>query len=126
MKTDEKICELRKMMDRYGLDAYIVPSSDPHLSEYLPEEWKERAWISGFTGSAGTFAATKYHSGLWADGRYFIQAEKQLEGSEIKLFKIGNPGVPTCEQWLADSLKQGERVGFSGNLISVSAFKEME
>lgn len=126
MKTDEKICELRKMMDRYGLDAYIVPSSDPHLSEYLPEDWKERAWISGFTGSAGTFAATKYHSGLWADGRYFIQAEKQLEGSQIKLFKIGNPGVPTCEQWLADSLKQGETVGFSGNLISVSAFKQME
>src|SRR5690554_5325702 len=95
MNINKKIQLLRERMEKYGLDAYIIPSSDPHLSEYVAEHWKARAWISGFNGSAGMFVATKKESGLWTDGRYFIQAENQLEGSEIKLFRMGIQGVPT-------------------------------
>jgi len=113
-------------MKKYGLDAYIVPSSDPHLSEYVADHWKARAWISGFTGSAGTFAATMEESGLWTDGRYFIQAERQLAGSEIELFKMGNQGVPSYTEWIAHKLKSGECVGFDGKTLSVHSFREME
>ncbi|WP_313562506.1 aminopeptidase P family N-terminal domain-containing protein, partial [Ruminiclostridium cellobioparum] len=69
MNVNEKLFELRKHMDRYGLDAYIIPSPDPHMSEYVADHWKARSWISGFTGSAGTFVATRNESGLWTDGR---------------------------------------------------------
>ncbi|MDF2985915.1 MAG: peptidase [Eubacterium sp.] len=126
MNVNEKILELRKLLDHYGLDAYIVPSPDPHMSEYVAEHWKARSWISGFTGSAGTFVVTKKESGLWTDGRYFIQAENQLEGTEIKLFKMGNTGVPTYTEWIESVLKQGECVGFSGKMISQFTYKEME
>lgn len=126
MNVNEKILELRKLMDRYGLDAYIIPSPDPHMSEYVADHWKARSWISGFTGSAGTFVATKSESGLWTDGRYFIQAENQLEDSEIKLFKMGNSGVPTYAEWIESVLKQGECVGFSGKMFSEFTYKEME
>lgn len=86
-------------MRDYGIDAYIVTDSDPHMSEYTAEHWKARSWISGFTGSAGTFVLTRNESCLWTDGRYFIQAEKQLAGSEVKLFKMGIPGVPTLDMY---------------------------
>jgi Xaa-Pro aminopeptidase len=102
MNVNDKIKLLREHMKKNGLDAYIIPSSDPHLSEYVADHWKARAWISGFTGSAGTFVAVMDESGLWTDGRYFIQAEKQLTGSEIKLFKMGNPGVPSYTEWIAE------------------------
>ncbi len=126
MKVNEKILELRKLLDVYGLDAYIIPSPDPHMSEYVADHWKARSWISGFTGSAGTFVVTKKESGLWTDGRYFIQAENQLEGTEIKLFKMGNNGVPTYTEWIESVLKPGECVGFSGKMISQFTYKEME
>ncbi len=126
MKVNEKILELRKLLDIYGLDAYIIPSPDPHMSEYVADHWKARSWISGFTGSAGTFVVTKKESGLWTDGRYFIQAENQLEGTEIKLFKMGNTGVPTYTEWIESVLKPGECVGFSGKMISQFTYKEME
>jgi len=126
MKANEKIELLRADMKKKGLNAYIIPSSDPHLSEYVAEHWKARAWISGFTGSAGTFVATMDESGLWTDGRYFIQAEKQLAGSEIKLFKMGNQGVPTYTEWISEKLKSGECVGLDGRTIPVSEFREME
>lgn len=126
MNRNEKMAELRKLMDKYGLDAYIIPSSDPHMSEYVADCWKARSWITGFTGSAGTFAATKNESGLWTDGRYFIQAESQLAGSEIKLFKTGNPGVPTYVEWIESVLEKGQCAGYSGKMVSVSSLKEME
>ncbi len=126
MNVNEKIFELRKHMDLYGLDAYIIPSPDPHMSEYVADHWKARSWISGFTGSAGTFVATRNESGLWTDGRYFIQAEKQLEGSEIKLFKMGNTGVPTYTECLGSVLEKGGCVGFSGKMISQLTYREMK
>lgn len=126
MNVNDKIKLLREHMKKNGLDAYIIPSSDPHLSEYVADHWKARAWISGFTGSAGTFVAAMDESGLWTDGRYFIQAEKQLTGSEIKLFKMGNPGVPSYTEWIAEKLKNGDCVGFNGRTISVFDYREME
>ena len=126
MNVNEKITNLRISMKNNNLDAYIIPSSDPHMSEYIAEHWRARSWITGFTGSAGTFVATKNECCLWTDGRYFIQAEKQLAGSEVRLFKMGNPGVPTYIEWIAANLKQGEYVGFSGNTTSVYVFKDLE
>jgi Xaa-Pro aminopeptidase len=126
MNVNEKIAALRCEMTKNGLDAYIIPSPDPHMSEYVADHWKARSWISGFTGSAGTFVATMNESCLWTDGRYFIQAEKQLEGSEIKLFRMGNTGVPTVTEWISDHLKQGQCAGFDGKTTSVFSFKEME
>ena len=126
MNVNEKIALLREFMEENKLDAYVIPSSDPHMSEYVADHWKARSWISGFNGSAGTFVATKKESGLWTDGRYFIQAEKQLAGSGVRLFKMGVEGVPTFAQWIADNLKQGECVGFAGKTTSVAGFKELE
>jgi len=126
MTVNMKISRLRELMKRENIDAYIVPSSDPHMSEYVPDHWKARQWISGFTGSAGTFVATMNESFLWTDGRYYIQAEKQLSGSEVKLCKMGAPGVPEYTQWLADNLESGSTVGFSAKTVSVTQFKEME
>ncbi len=118
MTTDEKISLLRKEMNRLGLDAYVVPTADPHLSEYVPEHYRFRSWLSGFTGSAGTVVVTKEKSGLWTDGRYYIQAEKQLKGSEIVLFRAGEPGVKSYIRFLCDELDPGSTVGISGRLFS--------
>lgn len=114
MECQDKIKLVITEMKKAGIDAYIVPSSDPHASEYLPEFYKTRQWASGFTGSAGTLVITENMTGLWTDGRYYIQAEKELEGSGITLFKAGTPGVPTYPEWLASVLKAGDTVGFNG------------
>ena len=85
MITIEKIARLREQMKRLNLAAFIIPSSDPHLSEYVAPHWKSREWLSGFTGSAGTIVITSHKAGLWTDSRYYIQAEKQIQGSGIEL-----------------------------------------
>ena len=89
MNVNEKIKALRTEMKRIGVQAYIIPSADAHLSEYVATHWQGRAYLSGFTGSAGTLVVTETESGLWTDGRYFIQAESELAGSEVQLFKMG-------------------------------------
>lgn len=100
----ERLALLRKEMKAAGLSAYIIPSSDAHLSEYTPDRFKSRAWISGFNGSAGTVVVTLDKAGLWTDSRYFLQAGEQLKDSSIELFKMGVPGVPTIEGFLASEL----------------------
>lgn len=126
MKTNRKISKLRELMKKKKIDAYIIPSSDPHQSEYVAEHWQSRAWISGFTGSAGTVVVTKDEAGLWTDGRYFIQAEKQLKGSEIKLFKMNIPGYPTYTQWLKDKLEDGQTLGLNGKVFSQKDVKKIK
>ncbi|MCY6369579.1 aminopeptidase P family protein [Clostridium ganghwense] len=126
MLVDEKLKLLRKQMKDKGIDAYIIPSSDAHQSEYVAEHWRSRAWISGFTGSAGTVVITTEKSGLWTDGRYFLQAEKQLEGTEIKLFKMRQPNVPTYIEWLESVLPEGACVGFDDKVFSWTQVKELE
>lgn len=126
MKIKERIASLRHLMDENHIDAYIIPSSDAHLSEYVANHYKCREWISGFTGSAGTVVITKDDAGLWADGRYYIQAEKQIEGSGIRLFKMAAPGVPTYTKWIFDTLHDGATVGFDGSVFSEDQVKKME
>lgn len=123
MEISRRIENLRKEMTREGIDYYIIPSADAHQSEYVPEYYRGRAYISGFTGSAGTLLLGKEKGILWTDGRYFIQAEKELEGSNIELFKMRIPGWPTLLEWLTDNVKEGETIGFDGKTISAEEFK---
>ncbi|WP_373813996.1 aminopeptidase P family N-terminal domain-containing protein, partial [Porphyromonas loveana] len=110
----QRLASVRAAMKKEQFDAYIIPSSDAHLSEYTPEHWKGRRWISGFTGSAGTVVVTADKAGLWTDGRYFLQAGEQLAGTSIELFKEGVPGTPSIEQFLSDELQAGQTVGIDG------------
>ena len=105
---------LRKQMQAHKLSAFIVPSTDPHSGEYVPEHWESRKWISGFTGSAGTAVITLEDAGLWTDSRYFIQAEEQLAGTGIRLFKDRLPETPSITEWLGSILKKGDKVGIDG------------
>lgn len=113
-----RVSDLRKIMEDKNIDAYIIPSADNHQSEYVGEYFKSRQFISGFKGSAGTVVITKEKAGLWTDGRYFIQAEKELLGSGINLFKMGEEGVPTVNEFVIENIPQGGTLGFDGRLIS--------
>lgn len=126
MNIKNRIENLRELMKENKMDAYIVPSFDAHQSEYVAEHWKGRRWISGFTGSAGTVVITLDDAGLWTDGRYYIQAERELQGSGIRLFRMVDPGVPSYTQWLNDVLKEESTVGFDGSVFSVNTVKNME
>ena len=108
---------LREKMRETGVDACLIPTSDFHGSEYVGDYFKCREYISGFTGSAGTLVVTLDEAGLWTDGRYFLQAAKQLEGSGIMLRKERQPGVPAIEEYLKQTLKKGETLGFDGRCI---------
>lgn len=112
-------------MKELGLAAYIIPSADPHQGEYVADHWKSRAWISGFTGSAGTVVVTADHAGLWTDSRYFIQAESQLESSGFTLHKLGIPHTPEHLGWLKENLTAGSKVGLDGRLFSVGQIRRM-
>jgi Xaa-Pro aminopeptidase len=115
----ERISKLRLMMAEKGIDAYIVPSADNHQSEYVGEHFKARAFMTGFTGSAGTAVVTKEKAGLWTDGRYFIQAELQLEGTGVELFRMGNPAVPSVPEFLEAEMPRDGKLGFDGRLIGL-------
>lgn len=126
MNTNHRINELRKQMQSKNIDVYIIPSADNHQSEYVGDYFKSREFITGFTGSAGTAVITQNEACLWTDGRYFIQAEKELSGSEVRLYKSGNPGVPTIEEYLNTALPQNGTLGFDGRVISMSQGKHFE
>lgn len=115
----ERLTKIRSLMKDNGIDAYIIPSSDPHISEYLPERYKCIAWVSGFTGSAGTLVITHDFAGLWTDGRYFVQATEQLEGTGFELVKLKIQGAAEYATWLGEVLHPGSVVGFDGNLASL-------
>jgi len=125
MTTAEKIHALRALMRERHLDAWIVISGDPHQSEYPAPHWKTRAWLSGFTGSAGTLVVTPERAGLWTDSRYFIQAAQQLAGSGLELFKLKVPGVPTHPEWLAQELPDGAVVGFDSAIMPINQADEL-
>ncbi len=126
MTIQEKISALRKIMEREGLDAYIISGTDPHNSEYLPEAWQQRKWISGFTGSYGTVVITRDEAGLWTDTRYFIQAEKELNGSGIRLHKLRIPEAVDYPDWLAGILPAGSQVGFDSFCMPVCEVRRLK
>ncbi len=123
---NNRINNLRNLLKEYNIDAYIVPGTDPHQNEYIPEFWQRREWITGFTGSYGNFAVTKKASGLWTDSRYFIQAENELKTTEIKLFKINTPHTPNIHSWLLDNLKKGSTIGLDPRLITQKQSEQMD
>lgn len=127
MKTvNERIASLREAMKQQGISACIIPGTDPHASEYIAEYWKERQWISGFDGSAGTAVITLDGAGLWTDSRYFLHAAEQLEGTGIELMKQGLPETLEILPWLATQLKAGERVGVNAQMFSVNSYVSMK
>jgi len=122
----ERLKRLREAMRQEGLQAYMIPSTDAHQSEYVPECWQRRTWISGFTGSAGDVVVTQDNAGLWTDSRYYLEAGGQLEGSGIVLFKSGLPGVLKAEDWLSKELAAGSRVGIDPRVVDLKASEAME
>ena len=112
--VNERIAALRAAMEAQGCAAYIIPTGDPHSSEYLPTHYNSREYFSGFTGENSNLVVTRTGSALWADGRFFVQAEKQLAGTEIQLQKMAEPGVPTVEEYCANALNEGEALGLCG------------
>lgn len=115
---------LRKYMAAHGLEAFVVPSADPHMSEYTPARWKSREWISGFGGSAGTAVVTLTDAALWTDSRYFLAAAEELAGTTFELMKDGLPQTPTIAGWLIGRLPRAARVGFDASLITPRQFDD--
>ncbi|GEN78200.1 aminopeptidase P family protein [Chryseobacterium hagamense] len=118
MTSKEKVAALREEMQKNNVDAFIVYSADPHMSEYLPQEWQERAWLSGFLGSAGFVVITRDKAGLWTDGRYFTQAPIELEGSGIDLFKDGMEGTPNYIDWIISEIPENGKVAVNAQATS--------
>ena len=120
MSNKDKIKALKELMKKQKVDLTIIPTSDYHQSEYVAEYFQYRKWLSGFTGSAGTLVVSEKESVLFTDGRYFIQAEKQLNGSGIKLMRMGNAKVPTLEEYVESKLNKGNTLGFDGRVLSAT------
>lgn len=126
MKITERIAALRQQMEEKGIDVYLIPTADFHESEYVGAYFKARAFLTGFTGSAGTAIVTRQEAGLWTDGRYFIQAERQLAGSGITLYRSGEPGVPDELAFIRDRLPEGGCLGFDGRVINTALGERLQ
>ena len=122
--VNARLAAIRQVMNREGVDALLVPSADPHLSEYLPEYWQGRQWLSGFQGSVGTLIVTPEFAGLWADSRYWEQAEKELAGSSIQLMKL-QPGKPGPLDWLAEQVPEGGAVAVDGAVMALASARQL-
>lgn len=118
IQIKERLQALRNEMKQRNIDVYIIPTSDFHETEYVGEHFKARAWMSNFSGSAGTLVVCKDCAGLWTDGRYFIQAAKQLEGTGIELMKMGEEATPPMAQYIYDHMSEGHALGFDGRVIN--------
>ena len=126
MNIRERLSKIRELMAEKGIDIYIVPTADFHQSEYVGEYFKARKYITGFSGSAGTAVITKDEAYMWTDGRYFIQAAKQMEGTTVELMKMREPGVPTIEEYLENNLPENGTIGFDGRVVSMGEGKGYE
>lgn len=125
MSTTQNLAQLRAKMQQKNIDAYIIPMSDPHLSEYMADHWRIIKWFSGFSGSAGTIVITKSFAGLWTDSRYFIQAEEQLKGSGIELVKLNTPHTPEFIDWMFHKLQVKSKIAFDGRIFPLALVKKM-
>ena len=120
----DRIDRLRDLMKKERIDVYYIPSDDFHGSEFVSDYFKEREYISGFTGSAGTVIVSMDEAVLYTDGRYFLQAEKELEGSGIKLYRDGNKNVPKINQYLCEILDDGMTLAFDGRCMTTNSFSD--
>ncbi len=121
----DRIAALRDAMQQRAIAACIVPTADPHMSEYLPAHWQAREWLSGFTGSAGTLVVTPQFAGLWTDSRYFSQAERQLAGSGVELVKLNVPHTPEHVDWLCERIRAGDKVACAADMLSLAAERSL-
>lgn len=126
LTVPEKLEKLRKLMRTQQIDAFVVMSADPHMSEYLPDYWKVRQWLSGFSGSVGTLVVTQNFAGLWADGRYWVQAEQQLAGTGFQLQKLTSEETSTHLAWIEKNLPTGSVISVNGQTLSIQQFKALE
>ncbi|HHP0512705.1 TPA: aminopeptidase P family protein [Vibrio harveyi] len=124
--VNQRLSSLRDAMATYNVAAYIVTNNDPHNSEYSADHWAGRTWISGFTGSAGNVVVTAQGGGLWTDGRYYIQAEEQLHGTGLNLFKARQPETPSIPKWLGSTLEAGSTIAVDGRSISYAFYQELK
>ena len=124
-RVPERLARVREVMAREGVDALLVPSADPHLSEYLPGYWQGRRWLSGFDGSVGTLVITADFAGLWADSRYWEQADRELAGSGIELMKL-LPGKPGALEWLGDNVRAAGVVAVDGAVMALASARQLE
>lgn len=122
----ERLKALREEMKKRNIDIYVVPTSDFHESEYVGEHFKARKFITGFTGSAGTAVITLTEAGLWTDGRYFVQAENQLKGSTVTLYRMGEEGVPKVDEFIGEKLPEGGCLGFDGRVVNGTWGRKLE
>ena len=113
-------------MNDAGMDYYVIPTDDFHASEYVGDYFQERKYVSGFTGSAGTLLVGKEFAGLWTDGRYFLQASVELDGSGIELMKMGVEGVPSLVEYLKNNLTKDSVLGFDGRCVSADFVAELK
>lgn len=122
----DRIHKMKETLKEAGVDFYLVPTADFHNSEYVNEYFKVRQFLSGFTGSNGTLVISQDEVGLWTDGRYFVQAEKELSGSGIVLYRMAEEGVPTIEEYLEQHIKKGQTVGFDGRVVDAAFGRKLE
>jgi Xaa-Pro aminopeptidase len=126
IKVNNKLTVLRSLIKTYGIDVYIIPSTDPHLGEYIPGHWRIIEWLTGFTGSAATVVVTDSFAGLWTDSRYFIQAENQLHESGFVLMKSVRPDNMDFNEWLGANIKTGSKIAFDGRIFSTERMGKIE
>ncbi len=126
LTVTEKLAKLRELMTNQSIDTLVVMSADPHMSEYLPDYWKARQWLSGFSGSVGTLVVTQNFAGLWADGRYWVQAEQQLAGTGFQLQKLTSDESSTHLAWIEKNLPAGSVISVNGQTLSIQQFKALE
>lgn len=126
MNRRERLEKLRGLMEREGIDYFLIPTSDPHMSEYVLDRYKSRVYMTGFTGSAGYALVSKDDAILWTDGRYHTQAEKQIEGSDFVLMRWGLEGVKYFDEWLQEHVKPGETVGFNGDIAPYGLYEKLK
>lgn len=122
----ERLASLRALMKKKGFSALVIPYSDPHLGEYVPDHWRVIRWLTGFTGSAATVVVTPSFAGLWTDSRYFIQADRQLDDSGFSLVKLRVPHTPEYIDWLISNIEKGEKVGVDGRVFSSGLARRLE
>ena len=122
----QRLGDLRQFMAEHGLQAFVVPTTDPHASEYTPLHYESRKWLTGFSGSAGTAVVTLYDAALWTDSRYFIAAAEELRDTGIQLMKEGMNATPGIAQWLANQLRQGDCVGLDGMVNPVGVVQQLQ
>jgi Xaa-Pro aminopeptidase len=125
MNQAEKLSSLREAMKSKSIDVYIIPSTDPHLGEYVPDHWRIIKWLTGFSGSAGTVVISESNAGLWTDSRYFLQAESQLEGSGFELIKPSSEASQDFVNWITTNISPGSRIGLDGRIFSVERIRRL-